>query len=253
MTDAADFFTVANGPPRQGDILLAGVSRLVAVDRCSPPGWEQLDLYDVRVSPDDGEEPPLRIAAGPALVMVTSHDCHFDKDWNRRRGQLIREGLGEAEAESVAGADPALDRTFNASPLIRPADVDRSHDDLTKGRVLGYLPVPASDDGAIPEAVVDLTYRVTLDRLDVRKIVSVSEVVRTQLRYVLARLDSLRATKVGFDLEDVVGRRIVDVTFPTRDPLSVKLHLEGGSVITLLQQPAEPDDDGPARTQVSNR
>lgn len=82
------------------------------------------------------------------------------------------------------------DRTFNASPLIRPADVDRSHDDLTKGRVLGYLPVPASDDGTIPEAVVDLTYRVTLDRLDVRKVVSVSEVVRTRLRYALARLDS---------------------------------------------------------------
>jgi hypothetical protein len=57
----------------------------------------------------------------------------------------------------------------------------------------------------VPEAVVDLTYRVTLDRLDIVRVTSVGKEARSQLRYSLARLDALRAPSVGFDLEAVVA------------------------------------------------
>jgi transcriptional regulator with XRE-family HTH domain len=81
MIPAERFYVEAVGPPRQGDILLAGVTRLVAEDRFSPAGWDQLDAYDVTVSGarDDND---MWLEAGPSLVMVTSHDCHFDKEWN---------------------------------------------------------------------------------------------------------------------------------------------------------------------------
>ncbi len=245
MIPVDQFYVAAEGPPKQGDLLFASVVRLVADDRFTPPAWSRLDAYDVTIETQD-DAPDLRLMAGPALVMVASHDCHFDKEWNQRRRTLIREGCQVDEAERIASADPTLDRTFNASPLLRPDEVGRDRRALLDGKILGYLPVPASPDGIVPEAVVDLTYRVTLDRRAVHRVASVSEAARAQLRYALAQLDSLRATKVGFDLEHAVGRRINEVSIPQERPLFVRLHLDDGTNLDLLQQPDEPGP-GPAR------
>lgn len=246
MIPADQFYVAADGPPKQGDLLFAGVVRLVADDYFTPTPWSRLDAYDVTIE-SQGDAPDLRLVAGPALVMVTSHDCHFDKEWNQRRRKLIREGHSEEEAERIASADPTLDRTFNASPLLHPDEVRRDQRALLDGKILGYLPVPASPDGVVPEAVVDLTYRVTLDRLDAHyRVASVSETTRAQLRYALVQLDSLRATKVGFEIEHAVGRRINDVSIPQEHPLFVRLHLDDGTNIDPLQQPDEPGP-GPAR------
>lgn len=247
MIPADRFYVDALGPPRQGDILLAGVSRLVGDDRFSPAPWERLDAHDVTVhGARDGKD--MWLEAGPALAMVTSHDCQFDKEWNQRVRTLVREGVPDGEAHRMAEADQTLDRTFNASPLVYPHEVDRDRGNLMAGRVVGYLPVPASPDGVVPEAVVDLTYRVTLDRLDVVRVKAIGAEARMQLRYALAQLDTLRATSVGFELERVVGRHIEGVTFPRERPLFVRLHLDDGTEIELLQPPAEPDDDAPGRT-----
>lgn len=246
MIPADQFFVPADGPPQQGDILLAGVARLVAEDWFTPPQWSRLDAYDVAVSSPAGEHGDLRLVTGPALVMVTSHDCHFDKEWNRRRAALIREGVPEADADQLAGEDTSLDRSFTASPLLRPDDLDVDRGNLMAGKVVGYLPVPVSADGFVPEAVVDLTYRVTLDRLDIVRVASISAAARAQLRYALTRLDSLRAVEVGFEIEAVVGRHIEAVTFPSANPLLVRLELDDRSMIELLQQPTDPGE-GPAR------
>ena len=247
MIPAERFYLDGLGPPRQGDILLAGVSRLVADDRFSPPAWDRLDSHDITAhGARDGSD--LWLETGAALVMVTSHDCHFDKEWNQRVRSLIREGVDEREAQRIAEADQTLDRTFNASPLVYPDEVNRDRGNLMTGRIVGYLPVPASLDGVIPEAVVDLTYRVTLDRLDVVPVKAISAEPRMQLRYALAQLDTLRATAAGFELERVVGRHIERVSFPRERPLFVRLHLDDGSEIDLLQPAAEPDDEAPGRT-----
>jgi hypothetical protein len=178
---------------------------------------------------------------------VTSHDCHFDKEWNIRRRALIRAGIDEDAASRQAEDDPTLDRTFTASPLIYPTEVDRDQNLLRAGRILGYLPVPESGDGLVVESVVDLTYRVTLDRLDIERVESVSGEARMHLRYGLAQLDSLRATSVGFELERVVGHQIERISFPRENPLFVRLHLDDGTEIDLLQRPVEPDDTAPGR------
>ena len=165
---------------------------------------------------------------------------------------MVGEGMAEEAAGDEAERDDTLDRTFNGSPLIYPNELDVDRGSLLAGKMVGYLPVTASADGLVPEAVVDLTYRVTLDRLDVARVACVTDEVRTQLRYSLARLETLRASSVGFEMEAVVGRQIERVEFPKTNPLLVRLHLEGGGMVELLQQPAEPWP-APARKQEPKR
>jgi hypothetical protein len=246
MLPADDFYASMDGPLQQGDILLAGVVRLVATDRYGPPQWDELDDKHTVVHDDRGDGTPLIAAAGPALVMITSHDCHMDKDWNRRVRELVKGGMQQDEAERQAELDDTLDRTFQASPLVRAEDLPYEQGNLLAGKVVGYLPVPPASNGLVPEAVADLTYRVTLDRLDVRRVASTSTAARQQLRYALARLDSLRAPEVGFRLEAMVGQRIASADFPSKNPLEVHFLLEDGTIIELLQKPGEPAL-GPAR------
>lgn len=164
------FYAATDGPPKQGDILISGVGRLVAPDRFTPVAWDALDEHHIEVAGGGPGRPPLHLASGHALVMVTSHDGHFDKEWNRRVREPTKQGHSEDEAAALAEADDTLDRTFTASPLIDPDELQLDRGNLMAGRVLGYLPVPSSADGLVPEAVVDLTCRCTLDRLEIARI-----------------------------------------------------------------------------------
>lgn len=235
-------------PPQQGDILLAGVARLVGEDRFTPPAWVSLDQHAVTVEPK--KAPPIRLDTGPALVMVTSHDCHFDKDWNAFRRRLINDGMKEDEATQAVEDNPTLDRAFVASPLIPPKHVPRDTEALRRGTVIGYLPVPAVKD-LIPEAVVDLSYRVTLDRMDIVRVASISAEARAELRYAMARLEILRTVVSDAPIERLAGMRVTDVTFP--GPFDVRLRLEDGSEVGLIRPPTEAEDAGPARGAPARR
>lgn len=244
MISAARFFAGDDDlPPQQGDILLAGVARLVADDRFTPPAWVSLDQNAVTVEPG-GDARTIRLDTGPALVMVTSHDCHFDKDWNEVRRRLINQGVAEDEATRRVNDDQTLDRAFTASPLIPPGDVPRNIDAVLGGIVIGYLPVPAYRD-VIPEAVVDLSYRVTLDRSDIVRVASISGEARAQLRYAMARLEILRTVIPQAQVERAVGMRITNVAFA--GPFAVRMQLEDGSSMELILPPTEAEDAGPAR------
>lgn len=249
MISADAFYSPEAGGLQQGDILFSGISRITGEDGYSPPEWEFLDTHHVEV---DGAKPdgaPVRLFAGFGLVMVTSHDCQLEKEFNRRLSELIAAGKSEEEATLEALADPTLDRTLVASPLVDPSDIRVDQGNLLGGHVVGYLPVPASPDGRIPECVVDLNYRCTLDRFDVVRVSSLSGLARSQLRYSLVRLDALRTPHLGFAVEDVIGHSIQRAEVPKKSPLTVRLTLDDGSTIELLQQPGEPQ--GPsARTSV---
>ena len=230
--------------PRQGDIVLCGVSRIIAEDRHSPPQWEAFDAHFVTIDGAWNGERPLGIAAGIGLAMVVTHDCQLDKEWNRRIRELEKSGMESDAAQAEAEADPTLDRTLVVSPLVDPDDLRGDRGNLLAGKVIGYLPVPAHPDALVNECVVDLTYQCTIDRLDVVKVGSIKEAARKQLRYGLIQLDALRASDLGFELEAVVGRTIQKVDGPARDPRSVRIELDDGQVIQLLQQPGTPDPDG---------
>src|SRR5579875_3682311 len=236
-----DDFYEWHDEPRQGDIELCGVSRIIAEDRHSPAQWESLDTHFLQI--DDAWETgrPLGIAAGIGLAMVVTHDCQLDKEWNQRVRELERSGMTRERAEREAASDVTLDRTLVVSPLVDPSELRVGRGNLLAGRVIGYLPVPAHPRALVTECVADLTYQCTIDRLDVAKIASISEPARKQLRYALIQLDALRTADLGFEVEAVVGRTIRKVEVPARDPLSVRIQLDDGQVIQLLQQPVTPD------------
>lgn len=229
--------------PRQGDIVLCGVSRITAEDRHSPPQWEALDAHFLTIDEAWNGERPLGIAAGIGLAMVVTHDCQLDKEWNRRVRELEKEGMPNEEARAAAEADLTLDRTLVVSPLVDPDDLRGDRGNLLAGRMIGYLPVPAHPDRLVSECVVDLTYQCTIDRLDVVKVASIAEAARKQLRYALIQLHALRTADLGFKVEAVVGRTIQDVEVGGRDPLTVRIQLDDGRVIQLLQQPGSPDQE----------
>lgn len=230
MITADLFYAPEAGGLQQGDVLLAGVSRVTADDNFSPAQWDQLDAQEVLVDDAKPDHSPLWLFAGFGLVMVTSHDCQLEKEWNRRRSELLALGDTEEEAEAAADADTSLDRTVVVSPLLDPDDlttVDRGN--LLGGHIVGYVPVPGSEDGNIPECVVDLTYRCTLDPFDVVRVASLTPLARSQLRYALVRLDALRTPHLDFEVESVIGRRIEAATVPrgTPSPFDYALMMDG--------------------------
>ncbi len=238
-----DDFYEWHDEPRQGDIVLYGVSRIIADDRHSPPQWESLDAHFLRVDDAWDAGKPFDIAAGIGLAIVVTHDCQLDKEWNRRVRELEKAGTETQAAEREATADMTLDRALIVSPLVDPNDLRVERGNLLAGRIIGYLPVPAHPEQLVGECVADLTYQCTIDRLDVVKVASISETARKELRYALIQLDALRTADLGFEIEAVVGRTIKKVEVPARDPLTVRIQLDDGKVIQLLQQPGTPDKE----------
>jgi len=267
---AADFYSTADEAPAQGDILLAAVSRIVADDMFTPPRWRVLDQISEELAPPHSPLPALRVAAGRSLVMVTTHDCGLDKEFNAVVDRLLnaagpgadKDVVASERARTDAEADPQLDRTFQASPLLDPSTVEVAgvavdQGLLRAGRIVGYLPVPALVvDGAtlIPEAVVDLNYRATLDRLAyTQRVTAVSEVARGQLRHALARLDVLRTPTLEAGLSAAVGQELRSARVDKANPLQVVLTLADGTTLELWQRPGSPPDDPISRSRRSVR
>jgi hypothetical protein len=242
MIDANEYYEW-HGQPRQGDIVLCGVSRIIAEDHHTPSQWESLDAHFVQIDDAWDGGRPLGLAAGIGLAMVVTHDCQLDKEWNQRIRELQKGGMAEEQAEREATSDATLDRTLVVSPLVDPDDLRGGRGNLLAGNVIGYLPVPAHPENLVEECVVDLTYQCTVDRLEVIKVASISEAARKRLRYALIQLDALRTAELGFEIEVAVGRTIREVVIPTRDPMTVRIQLDDGQVIELLQQPRTPDQD----------
>lgn len=261
MALGADAFYVAGDaiPLQQGDILLAPVVR-VGVGEHTQNQWRRLDEERSVLLTPRGEHdlPGVFATGGWSLVMVTTHDCGLDKEYNARLGQLEADGIDITDAVLAdVEDDTTLDRFLQVSPLVRPDEVEVAgaqvaQDQLLAGKMVGYLPVPElSRDGIdlVPESVVDLNYRCTIDRLShAVRVSSVSEPARSQLRYALARLDALRTPTLEFELSDVIGKTITKARVAKRNPLAVELTLSDNSKVQLLLQPGSPAPGGPART-----
>ncbi|MHB1511195.1 MAG: hypothetical protein ACYCST_18520 [Acidimicrobiales bacterium] len=268
--DAASLYSDQDGPPAQGDILLGAVARVIADDGFCPPRWQLLDEFTAELAGARDPFPALRVAGGRGLVMVTTHDCGLDKEFNASLDRLeidvdldagtVETGLEGAIAQ--AEDDPTLDRSFLVSPLVAPETVEVAGEIvdqglLMAGRVVGYLPVPplvVEGFELVPASVVDLSYRTTLDRFAyVRRLTSISEAGREQLRYALARLDVLRTPTLESQLAAAVGQRIQSARVSKQNPLMVTLVLADGSKLELLRRPASPTADPPSRSRRSVR
>lgn len=247
--DDESIFRPAQGPLNQGDILIAPIARVASSDFFVPDKWERLDQTEHTVDRSAMDEEKICVLSGRALVMVTSHDCHHDKEWNMERNRLIRSGVDPVEAGAIAESDPTLDRTFQASPLIPLEDFDPGgRGNYRAGRVTGFFPLPAPPDGSFPESVVDLTYRCTIDRKAITgRRWCLSPAARDRLRYAIARFDSFRTVELTETLEAAIGRTISSVRVESTSTLAVQLVLDDGSTLDLVQRPIEPDPSGRSR------
>lgn len=242
------FFLPATGPLNQGDILIAPIARVVVntMDAFTPDKWDRVDQATAQIPRNEVDGTDIFLAAGRELLMVTSHDCHHDKEWNQEVRRLEAVCDSVEEAKRIASADLTLDRSFQASPLVPLDDLpETQRGNYRSGRVVGYFPVPAAPDGSFPESVVDLTYRATIDVLAIdNRRFGISNLERARLRLALSTFDALRTAAVGPELEAAIGKRITKAAVDRTDRISVALTLEDGTELRLLQQPAEPDPGG---------
>ena len=268
--DPQRFYSTTDEAPQQGDILIGAVARVIADDAFTPARWVGLDEHRATLAPGDQvgpvEVPALRVAGGRSLVMICSHDCGLDKEFNVVLAALTdpddEHPLGEEAAVAQAEDRDDLDRTFTVSPLILPdkvlvagEPVDRGS--LMGGHVVGYLPVPelaVNGRVVIPESVVDLSYRATLDRnAYTQRLTCVSEDARAQLRFALARLDVLRTPNLEVQLSAAIGQEIKSAKVSKKNPLVVELVLADGTKMHLLKTPGSPAPSSRARTSRSVR
>lgn len=243
-------------PIQQGDLFISsGVTRTVLTDDLyTPPAWASFSDPVGRVAASVDGLQGLSAVGGRALVMVVSHDCQLDKEANQRARALMKErAIDEEAAFELAEADDTLDRHVVVSPVV-PLDAvttasDPNHRALIRqGRLLGYFALDDHEALGLRDVVVDLGMRATVDRLSLdRRLVCLTDPARLQLRYALARMDSLRTPDIGYELDAALGKRIVEVRRPDRRRPTVSLVLDDGSVVDLLPRPGTTPLDGPRR------
>lgn len=105
----------------------------------------------------DGRVPEVLHATRWGAVMVLSHECELQKDFNALVRSLINDGMPPDKAVETAEAHPDLDRFANVTPLLTyeevalewPADLrtDARLEDVRRRARVGYLPLPAHPDG----------------------------------------------------------------------------------------------------------
>ena len=185
--------------------------------------------------------PVVTLATRWAPVLVLSHDCEIDKEFNEQVDALVREGVPEAEAMARAGNDPALDRYVLVSPLL-PYDEQElapaRWDTVRAGQKIGYFPLPPMPAYEDTEYFIHLSRICTVERrlLSPRfKAASLSEPARSLLRFKLAEALSSRNISLVSKLEAAIGRRITDVrTLKVKRPdATVMLVLEDGSEVQV--------------------
>lgn len=247
-----DIYRQSEGPLSQGDILVAPIARVAATDFWVPDRWDRIDQSEHAVRhPGAAAEPDqsIYLLSGQTLVMVTSHDCHHDKEWNSERTRLMRIGHSASKAEEIAESDSTLDRTFQASPLVPLSDIEQNRrGNYRAGRVVGFFPLPEPPDRSFPPSVVDLTYRCTIDSLAIAaRRWCLDPPARDRLRHAIARFDSFRSFQLTETIEEAIGKSIADVSVDSTRPLAIDLILNDGSVLHLAQPPIESEPSGRSR------
>lgn len=249
MTTPNPFYSTEAPPLQQGDVVAVPFARLQTESGLFPQQWASIDLVVDRLE-FPTELPGAWVVGGYGWGMVLSHDCHLDKDFNKAVRRLRdKQQLSQDEAAKIAEQDSQLDRFVTVSPILPVSAFSDQAADAAEGRVVGLFHLPTDEDRDWDEHIVDLSYRVTVDRcfIEDRRFV-LSEEARMRLRYAVARAETFRSSDIGFQLEEVMNKRIRDVRQDPENSIGVIVELWDGTLMRLVKQPAEPSDHGPQRT-----
>jgi len=180
-----------------------------------------------------------------APVLVISHDCQLEKDFNERIGELLATGVPLDDAREQASSDPSLDPIAVVAPL-QPYDAfpERRLAGIRSGDRIGYFPLDAlPGDGG--DYVVDLGRLATLSvRLlpHAGKVASLAPASVAELRYKLAEAYSICDLSVLAELEAMVGHTILraEALPKSKKKSALVLHLDNGDVVHLeIRRPRE--------------
>jgi hypothetical protein len=243
------FYDESDPPLQQGDVVAVPFARLQTDPEFLPARWQSIDASRAQLELP-GELPETWAIGGWGWGMVISHDCHIDKEFNKLVHRLReKEQLPLADAAAIAERDPSLDRFVSVCPVLPVATFPDQAADAAAARVIDLFHLPADEGREWEEAIVDLSYRSTVDRLFIehRRLV-LSEEARMRLRFAVARAETFRSSEIGFQLEQVLNKRIRDVRQDPSNAIGVEIELWDGTVVQLVQQPAEPPAGGPQRT-----
>ena len=263
MIDREVYSKANTRPLQQGDIFFtSGVERIIASgENFAPRAWAAYDETESPLALPKQFMGGLKSIGGRAIIMVLSHDCQLDKEINIAARELMKKdsNLSEDEAFAQAEKNDELDRFVVVSPIV-DADLllaardENSLSDIQLGRTVGYYPLPNESSFSLQGVVVDLSYRTTVDRLTLTdRLVSLSDPARLQLRYALARMDSLRTPDLSSDLTGAVGQKIVDIQLPKKGRQTIKLILDNGKSIEVLPKPGNTSQDGPSRRVIPKK
>lgn len=186
--------------------------------------------------------PPLvTLATSWAPVLVLSHDCEIDKEFNEQIDALVRQGIPEAEAQARVEGKPDLDRFVLVSPLLPYNEQELASerwDAVRSGQKIGYVPLAPMPAYEGAEYFVHLSRICTVERRLLSpgyKAASLSEQARSLLRFKIAEALSSRNISVVSKLEAAIGHRITDVRTlkVKRQDATVMLVLEDGSEVQV--------------------
>jgi len=267
MTRLAGEFYLAEARPllSQGDIYLApsvviwsGETHRVAIVPPAPSSPGQVAY--VPAWSGDGVAPSVTLGTSWTPVLVVSHDCELDKEFNETVDALVASGTGEEDAIEAASADPSLDRYVLVSPLLPYDDrvVRRERwDAIRAAQKIGYFPLPPIAEYEDAEFLVHLSRISTVERTLIEscpKVGSTSEQARALLRFKLAEAHSSRNLTLVSRLESAIGQAIADVRTVKvkRGDATVALVLESGDELHLTARADRDPPPPPERTRKSS-
>jgi hypothetical protein len=267
---AAYFLPARHATLRQGDIILAPTVTVWSAESktalaLGSEGAEPAPLLslwqageDPETAPDPLAPPPVTLEAVYRPVMVLSHECEIEKEFNEYVAPFEKHGEA-AVARAIDDADARwdLDRYVLVAPLLEyhPAEVAPDKwPAIEAARKVGYFPVLPLP-GASPPApsFVHLSRVTTVERRLLsyaRKLASLTPAAVHLLRIKFAETHSVRTLSILSKLEAALGRTIMDVRIlkQGRATSTVGLVLDHGAMLTVDVK-TDPKTVRPQRTR----
>jgi hypothetical protein len=259
-----DYLDIPNLSLRQGDVILAPTTVLIAAGEAPPPSMPTepprrlgYTVHTLLWQSTSGSLPEVVAETVFAPVLVLSHDCQLAKDFNERVRALLEDGAPLDQAVAEASADDTLDPFAVVAPLQPYSAIPHHrHAGIRSGDRIGYFALDAlPGDGG--DYVVDLGRACTVSvRLlpQSAKVASLASESAAELRYKVAEAYAIRDLSVIAELEAMVGHRIVraEAVPKSKKKSALVLHLDNGDIIHLeVRRPRDELPEEVTRTPAS--